>query len=47
MMLKNGIEVDLRKVKAIKKWPRPTIVSKIMSFIGLARYYKWFMKNFS
>jgi hypothetical protein len=34
VMLKNGIEVDL--LKAIKKWPRPTIAFKIMSFMGLA-----------
>jgi hypothetical protein len=28
------MEVDALKVKAIKKWPRLTIVSKIRSFIG-------------
>ena len=34
VMSKNGIEVDPLKVKAIKKWPRLTIVSKIRSFMG-------------
>jgi len=33
-MLKNGIEVDPLKVKATKKWPRLTIISKIRSFMS-------------
>jgi len=33
-MLKNRIEVYPLKVKAIKKWPRLTIISKIRSFMS-------------
>ena len=36
----NGIFVDPRKVEAIVKWERPKNVTKIQSFLGLARYYR-------
>jgi hypothetical protein len=31
----NGIEVDPKKVEAVKQWPKPTIVSKIRRRIAL------------
>jgi hypothetical protein len=34
-----GIFVDLRKVEAMLKLERPTNVTKIRSFLGLAGYY--------
>ena len=42
-----GIAVDPVKIEAIKDWPRPTTVTKIWSFLGLARYYKRFVEGFS
>jgi len=42
-----GIIVDPRKVEAVLKWERPTNVIKIQSFLGLARYYRRFIKGFS
>ena len=35
------------KVEAIQQWPRPTTVTEILSFLGLASYYRRFVKNFS
>jgi hypothetical protein len=42
-----GIAVDPGKVKEVLKWKLPTIVSKVRSFLGLVRYYRRFIPNFS
>jgi len=44
---KEGIKVDLRKVKVVAKWPRPTNVTEIHSFLGMAGYYRRFVKDIS
>jgi len=39
ILTKEGISVDPIKVEAIVNWPRPTKVSEVRSFLGMAGYY--------
>jgi len=43
---KEGIKVNPQKVKAILDWLRPTNVTEIRSFLGLAGYCIRFVKDF-
>ncbi|KAA3465965.1 DNA/RNA polymerases superfamily protein [Gossypium australe] len=43
----DGIRVDPGKISAIVEWKPPRNVSEIRSFLGLAGYYRQFVKGFS
>src|SRR5262249_54987326 len=37
---KKGIQMDPKKVEVVSNWPKPTNVTKIRSFLGMAGYYR-------
>ena len=47
IVLRDGIFMDSRKIKVIVSWEQPKNISKIRSFLGLAGYYRRFVKFFS
>ena len=42
-----GIAPDPVKIEALKNYKRPTFVVEIQSFLGLASYYRRFIKHFA
>ncbi|KAL0534368.1 hypothetical protein IC582_028658 [Cucumis melo] len=40
---KAGVSVDPAKIEAVTSWTRPSTVSEVRSFLGLAGYYRWFV----
>jgi len=42
-----GISVDPKKIEAVRDWPTPRTAKQVKRFVGMAGYYKRFVKDFS
>jgi len=43
----NGIEMEAEKVDEVLNWPQPKNIKDIRKFLGLANYYRRFIKDFA
>jgi len=42
-----GVEMQKEKVKGVLSWPAPKNIKEVQKFLGLANYYRWFIKDFT
>ncbi|THD19534.1 KRAB-A domain-containing protein [Fasciola hepatica] len=44
---REGVHTDPEKVKQIQQWPTPSNLDEVRSFMGLASYYRRFVRSFA
>jgi len=47
VMGEGKVEMEEDKVKRVLKWPTPQCIRDVRKFLGLANYYRWFVKDFA
>ena len=43
----DGVKMEKEKVQGVVKWPVPKSVKDVQKFLGLANYYRRFVKDFA
>ena len=43
----DGIQMDNKKVKAIREWPEPRNLKEVQAFLGFANFYQKFIQGYS
>jgi len=43
----NGIEMEKEKMNGVLSWPEPKNIKDVRKFLGLANYYRRFIKDFA
>ena len=41
------VRMEKEKVQRVIEWPVPRSVKDVQKFLGLANYYRWFVKDFA
>ncbi|KAK3548098.1 hypothetical protein QTP70_004725 [Hemibagrus guttatus] len=44
---RQGVEMDLTKLRAVTEWPNPTTIKDLQRFLGFANFYRRFIQNYS
>ncbi len=42
-----GVQMDQRKVEAVRNWPQPTTIKEMQRFLGFANFYRRFIAHYS
>ena len=42
-----GVKIQKEKVKEVLNWPAPRNIKEVQKFLGLANYYRRFIKDFA
>ena len=47
LVSEEGVATDLSKTAKVASWPTPTSCRQVQQFLGIANYYRRFVKNFA